>query len=143
LLRQAYVEGRITPGGNTFDPAWWQKLEWTLYHVESLNCNKVSELRHSMHCHLLDYRNTVKQMDTHWDQALVAETAIEKNLLPWKESDTRRTRRRAVQELYRLWVKQWGDPADPKVAERIAKTVAFLKNPAPAKPKRRGLGRRL
>jgi len=128
LLRQAHVEGRIDlRDADPYDRSWWQKVVWTLDWVDQLNRNKISELKHQLHCGLLDYLAGQDAINLHWEQATKTQKQVINSLFPWQGVGPE-------PELIEAMTDQWrgiyGHENDPKVQAEIDKTVKHLLNMA-------------
>jgi hypothetical protein len=65
-----------------------------------------------------------------WPTLFADHNQERKLLRPWiKFIEPEKTRRKEIRTLDDAWVGSFGDPNDPEVQERIARTVAFLKRP--------------
>lgn len=129
LLRQAHCEGRIDlRDAEPLDSRWWKKVLWTLDWVDRENQNRISDLKHRLHCSLLNYLSGEKAVSLHWDQATEHIRRIIRNLFPYLKGGTRREE---IESMANQWKQIWGDPRDPKVAAEIQRTVEHLLSMGP------------
>jgi hypothetical protein len=52
---------------------------------------------------------------------------LERALLPWEEGETRGRLARSAADMSASWKRIYGDPADPEVARRIARTIQAIR----------------
>lgn len=130
LLREAQLRGHLDCSrARPLDRDWWLLVHWTLNWLEQQLVSEVCSLKYNLHIALLEYALEQKTFDFHWDQAQELQARITHFKLPWIKLETGPSQTE-IKTLASKWKQIFGDPEDPGVADRIAKTVAALRGRA-------------
>lgn len=140
LILQAAARGIVD--FSKFDPLdrkWWPKLKWMLRELERDNRRQLLQMQHTQHVGAMT-RGDVQQ---HWREATKTLDELVAINYPWlRPNKGPKTKEEEISEARGMLAQKYGDPKTPEGAERIRKTVEYLRaargnvKPPAIRPKR-------
>lgn len=106
-----------------------------LQETETENVVRLLEAQHHQHCCALDYGAGKEVFDHHWKAASEILAKMSSMLFPWYDENL--SKESIYKSLREKYVAAYGEQDNPETAERIKKTVEFLKGMDKSKAKPR------
>lgn len=108
------------------DRWWWKRLSWILDDLEVEDRLRVLTARHSALCAALAAGPSADVANQLIDKIDGLTGVLEQALLPWEEGETRARLSRSAAGMSASWKRLYGDPSDPAVAAKIARTIRAI-----------------
>ncbi len=128
-MLQAQVEGVVDfAAADLLDPRWWRHLGLMLDQLERRNLLDVQTASHQ-HC-LAVYISSAEDPKLQQQLQERSQQLVKQRLgmlFPWLLEASSVDPRQAARAMAQTWRKVYGDPDDPKMAEKIRKTAEALR----------------
>lgn len=125
LIVQAAVKGVIDFSKfDPFDRRWWLRLSWILQGIENDNVRELLKIQHAQHLAGVDLQST----KNHWKIAASLITEVQRLYFPWDESLKAKDTTNQLDADRKVLHAEFGDPKSPEGAERIRRTLEYLRS---------------